>query len=49
MFYKAAGKVIGNKEKMTRELGKDPISLEQIEKIGKMGRLQRNSLALEGQ
>ena len=30
--HKAAGKVIGNKEKMTRELGKDPTSLEPIEK-----------------
>ena len=29
--HKAAGKVIGNKEKMIRELGKDPISLEPIE------------------
>ena len=32
---KAAGKVIGKKEKMTRELGKDPISLEPIEKLEK--------------
>ena len=29
--HKAAGKIIGEKEKMTRELGKDPISLEPIE------------------
>ena len=29
--HKAAGKIIGNKGKMTRELGKDPISLESIE------------------
>ena len=29
--HKAAGKIIGDKEKMTRELGKDPISLESIE------------------
>ena len=35
MFYKAAGKVIGNKGKRTRELGKDPISLEPIEKSEK--------------
>ena len=29
--HKAAGKIIGDKEKMTRDLGKDPISLESIE------------------
>ena len=30
--HKAAGKIIGEKEKMNRELGKDPISPEPIEK-----------------
>ena len=30
--HKAAGKIIGDTEKMIRELGKDPISLEPIRK-----------------
>ena len=29
--HKAAGKIIGEKEKITRDLGKDPILLETIE------------------